>query len=67
MSANGSNPASRAISPFVRRLTLNGAYRSSSACFVGAASNAAVSSAVNLPCSATLLITAARRSSNSRR
>ena len=40
-SASGSMPASRAISPLLRRLGLYGRYRSSSSCLVAAASMAA--------------------------
>jgi hypothetical protein len=50
-SASGSSPASRAISPLVRRLSLKGRYRSSSSCLVVAAPNLARIASLSLPCS----------------
>ena len=65
-------PAARArlrarSSPWCGACGLYGRYRSSSSCLVGAASIAARSAGVSLPCSSMLLSTAARRSSSSRR
>ena len=67
LSASGSSPASRAIWPLVRRLSLKGRYKSSSSCLVAQSAMDRRNASVSLPCSSMVLRIATRLSASSRR